>query len=116
MTSFCSWPIFTGLTAPCSAFGSLDPAAQALALQRDFQLEQNDVSAIADQMSNPENLVRELVCRFSPKWFLGWRDICRSTDERTTISAVLTKAAVGDTFLLIFTRYGMAADKLRLLS
>lgn len=35
-------------------------------------------------------------------WLLGWRDICRSTDERTTISAALPRYAVGDTFLLFF--------------
>ncbi|WP_422755282.1 Eco57I restriction-modification methylase domain-containing protein [Micromonospora sp. WMMD708] len=33
-------------------------------------------------------------------WILGWRDICRSTDERTLISTVIPRAAVGDTYLL----------------
>jgi hypothetical protein len=28
----------------------------------------------------------------TPKWFLGWRDICRATDERTTIIASLHAA------------------------
>ncbi len=35
-------------------------------------------------------------------WLLGWRDICRSTDERTVISGVIPWAAAGDTFLLAF--------------
>ena len=36
-------------------------------------------------------------------WLLGWRDICRSTDERTVISASIPRAAVGDKYLLAFT-------------
>ena len=35
-------------------------------------------------------------------WLLGWRDICRSTDERTMICAVLPRAAVGHKFPLCF--------------
>ncbi|MGC4805727.1 Eco57I restriction-modification methylase domain-containing protein [Micromonospora sp. DT233] len=33
-------------------------------------------------------------------WLLGWRDICRSVDERTLISTIVPRAAVGDTYLL----------------
>ncbi|PXY27887.1 Eco57I restriction-modification methylase domain-containing protein [Prauserella muralis] len=33
-------------------------------------------------------------------WLLGWRDICRATDERTGIPAVFPKTAVGHKFLL----------------
>ncbi|MGH1506990.1 Eco57I restriction-modification methylase domain-containing protein [Ralstonia solanacearum] len=40
-------------------------------------------------------------CR-SPKWLMGWRDICRSTDRRTLIASVIPRAAVGDKFLLLF--------------
>ena len=36
-------------------------------------------------------------------WLLGWRDVARSTDERTIISAAIPRAAVGDKFLLAFT-------------
>ena len=39
-------------------------------------------------------------------WLLGWRDICRSTDERTVISAAIPRAAVGDKYLLALTEYG----------
>jgi hypothetical protein len=38
--------------------------------------------------------------RWSQDWLLGWRDICRSTDERTVIAAVIPRTASGDTFLL----------------
>lgn len=33
-------------------------------------------------------------------WLLGWRDICRSFDERTVIASIIPRAASGDTFML----------------
>ena len=39
-------------------------------------------------------------------WLLGWRDICRSTDERTVISTAIPRAAVGDKYLLAFADRG----------
>jgi len=48
-------------------------------------------------------LARDLVGRFSPKWFLGWRDVCRATDSRTLISCACPISAVGDKFLLAFS-------------
>jgi hypothetical protein len=38
----------------------------------------------------------------SPKWLMGWRDICRSTDERTVIAATLPRLAVGNKIPLFF--------------
>jgi hypothetical protein len=35
-------------------------------------------------------------------WLMGWRDICRSTDERTVISSLIPRVATGDTLLLMF--------------
>lgn len=37
----------------------------------------------------------------SPRWLMGWRDICRSTDYRTLIASVVPRAGVGDKFLLM---------------
>jgi Eco57I restriction-modification methylase len=37
-------------------------------------------------------------------WLLGWRDICRSTDERTLICGILPRTAVGHTYPLMFSR------------
>lgn len=31
-----------------------------------------------------------------PKWLMGWRDICRATDERTVIASVLPAVGVGN--------------------
>jgi hypothetical protein len=33
----------------------------------------------------------------TPGWFMGFRDICRGTDERTVIASVLPRAAIGHT-------------------
>ncbi|MBK9968584.1 MAG: hypothetical protein IPP07_28450 [Holophagales bacterium] len=38
--------------------------------------------------------------RWKYGWFLGWRDICRSTDQRTLIASLIPKAAVGHPFPL----------------
>jgi Eco57I restriction-modification methylase len=40
--------------------------------------------------------------RWKYGWLLGWRDICRATDERTLIATIFAKAACGDTLLLMF--------------
>lgn len=40
--------------------------------------------------------------RWDRGWLLGWRDICRSTDERTVIASVLPRMGAGDKFLLMF--------------
>lgn len=41
-------------------------------------------------------------------WLIGWRDICRATDERTMISAAFSLAAVGHPFPTIYTPYADA--------
>lgn len=37
------------------------------------------------------------------RWLMGWRDICRATDERTVIASVLPRVAVGHTLPLFIT-------------
>jgi methylase of polypeptide subunit release factors len=41
-------------------------------------------------------------------WLVGWRDICRATDERTAISAFIPRTAVGHTFPLMLPRVAPA--------
>ena len=48
----------------------------------------------------PEADVDAAVGDWKHDWFFGWRDICRSTDERTVISAFIPRVGVGDKFLL----------------
>ena len=38
-----------------------------------------------------------------PQWLMGWRDICRATDERTVIASVLPTVGVGHTMPLLTT-------------
>ncbi|EIP96382.1 type I restriction-modification system methyltransferase subunit [Opitutaceae bacterium TAV1] len=45
---------------------------------------------------------RDILDRRSPRWLMGWRDICRATDERTVIASVLPRTAVGHTLPLFF--------------
>ena len=44
--------------------------------------------------------------KWDKDWFLGWRDICRATDERTMISTLLPRVAFGDPVLLAMPKYG----------
>ena len=54
----------------------------------------DDVLALAEQWL-------QAAC---PKWLMGWRDICRSTDERTVIASVTPLVGVGHTMPLFFTK------------
>ena len=42
-----------------------------------------------------------LLEKTSPRWLMGWRDICRATDERTVIASVLPRAGVGNNLPLM---------------
>ncbi len=72
------------------------------------------VELTAEAKADPELVVlprywvaeREVEAKLAEKgwsrgWLLGWRDIARSTDERTVIASVIPRVAVGDTFLLM---------------
>ncbi|MBL8377532.1 MAG: N-6 DNA methylase [Burkholderiales bacterium] len=54
------------------------------------------------------HFVDEWMDRRSPKWLMGWRDICRSTDERTVIAAVVPRVGVGHTLPLLTTAQSVA--------
>ncbi len=41
------------------------------------------------------NFLDSWMDRRSPRWLMGWRDICRSTDERTVIASVVPRVGVG---------------------
>ena len=48
--------------------------------------------------SNSQEAAMALLEHRTPKWFMGWRDICRSTDERTVIASALPRSGVGHKF------------------
>lgn len=41
---------------------------------------------------------------WSAAWLMGWRDICRATDERTVIAAVFPRVAVAHTLRVLFVK------------
>ncbi len=85
------------------AFGDDREREQALALARDFPLDGPMLRRIEAEGDAPERVASELVERFSPKWFVGFRRVCRTTDERSSIFSALPRSAVGDSeFLAIF--------------
>jgi hypothetical protein len=49
------------------------------------------------KFANNEDLflaLEELLEKRCPRWLMGWRDICRATDERTVIVSVINRCAV----------------------
>ena len=49
------------------------------------------------------DFAEDLLARTSPRWLMGWRDVTRSVEKRTTIASVIPFAAVGHKFQLIFS-------------
>jgi len=43
--------------------------------------------------------------RTSRRWLIGWRDICKATDQRTAITAIVPVAAIGHTMPLLFSNH-----------
>lgn len=48
-------------------------------------------------------------------WLMGWRDICRATDERTMIASVFCKSGVGNQLPLILSEFENPARQAALL-
>ena len=76
-------------------------AANAGKMQREFPLSEDDIRFIKEGPSEPLELISALIELRQPRWLMGWRDICRSTDERTIIATVFPKSAAGDKLLIL---------------
>ena len=77
-------------------------AVGARKMQRETSLSEDDIAFIRDTPSDPLELVGTLIDRKQPRWLLGWRDICRSTDERTVIASVFPKFGTNHKIPLFF--------------
>lgn len=58
-----------------------------------------------EQMKHAETILifsDYILDKRSPRWLMGFRDICRSTDERTVITSVLSRAGVGNNFPILY--------------
>lgn len=69
----------------------------------DVPLAEHELSVLAHVGAQPATDAREQALlmeldvwmdRRTPRWLMGWRDICRSTDERTVIASVMPRAGV----------------------
>jgi len=82
-------------------------AQAALETSQQYPLNNQEQRWLKSALADGEEiwpLVWTLLKERRPKYLLGWRDICRSTDERTVIAGVIPLSAVGDTFLLMFPK------------
>ena len=80
-----------------------------LEAQRETPLTSEDVMFIKDGPSDPLELAASMVSRKQPRWLMGWRDVCRSTDERTLIAGLMPKVGVNHKIPLLYT--DVAADR-----
>lgn len=70
-------------------------------MQREMPLTVPDLTLIAEGPKNALALAELLIAAKQPRWLMGWRDISRSTDERTVIADVVPKVGTGDKILLM---------------
>ena len=65
-------------------------------MQAETPLTCDDLGFMREGPSDPLDLAWAIIERKQPRWLMGWRDICRSTDERTVIASVFPKVGMGD--------------------
>jgi hypothetical protein len=76
---------------------------------QDTQLPDISIERLADPHYQPlprywveqSEVDERLNGKWDRSWLMGWRDICRSTDQRTVIAAVLPRVGVGHTMPLL---------------
>ena len=88
----------------------------ALHLQKEYPLTASDVSALKDSEMSPMHIGCDLVSRFTPRWFLSWRDITNAGNERTLVAGVVPVCAIGNSAQLAFRSRKGAALTLCLLA
>lgn len=84
-------------------FGT-DLITAASALDEAYSLTAAQADLIANSYANPLEVANRLLAEWSPKWFIGWRDIVRAGDERTLIGSAIPRTAVGHKFMLAMAR------------
>ena len=78
-------------------------------MQRETPLNQDDLAFIKDAPSDPLELTGALIDRKQPRWLMGWRDICRSTDERTVVGCTLPWMGIGNNLPIWHPNYEIGA-------
>lgn len=64
-----------------------------------------------------ERLIRRdrdgnIIWQWKHQWLMGWRDICRATDERTVIASVIPKSGVGNKMPLILSSKSNSGEQM----
>ncbi|MCX7692682.1 MAG: SAM-dependent DNA methyltransferase, partial [Tepidimonas taiwanensis] len=84
---------------------------------REARLADDELAALAQALQAPaapealQALLDDWMDRRSPRWLMGWRDICRSTDERTVIASVVPRVGVGNKIPLLFPSVDISAAR-----
>lgn len=68
---------------------------------REEEKQRADTQVLGRYWIDAEHVDKALKNRGDNPWLIGWRNIARSTDERTTIAAVLPRVAVGHSMPLV---------------
>ena len=96
--------VFMSTERHSTAWYAVDAQAEQAVL--DFTARQRHLSAPAAPLQSADDvlaLAEQWLQQSCPPWLMGWRDICRATDERTVIASVLPLAGVGNQMpLMIF--------------
>ncbi len=71
-------------------------APRGVEMQRYTPLNEDDLAFIKDYDGRWLELTGELIDRKKPRWLMGFRDICRATDERTVIGGIFPAVGVGN--------------------
>jgi hypothetical protein len=74
--------------------------ANGIDMQRESPLSPDDIAFLIQGPDDPLEQTSALIERKQPSCLVGWRDICRSNDERTLIASFMPKKAVGNTIRL----------------
>jgi hypothetical protein len=80
-----------------SGWFAVDAQAEQAVLA--FTARQRHLSAPGAPLQTADDLLalaEQWLQQSCPPWLMGWRDICRATDERTVIASVLPLAGVGN--------------------
>ena len=84
-------------------------AAGARKMQRETPLNDDDLAFIRDAPSDQLERTGALIDRKQPRWLMGWRGICRSTDERTVVGGLLPRMGIGNNLPIWHPRYEIGA-------
>lgn len=80
---------------------------KALAEAREWPTLTDEELELISATSDLTAATHHILDQRSPRWLMGWRDICRSTDERTVIASVVPRAAIGNSLPLMLFDEGV---------